>query len=140
MRSSVPDAGLATIIEVAVTEKLERLEARRFGKSKTPRKRVDESDTSASSRYIPAPVRRAVWERDGTQCTYVDEKGRRCAERLNLEFDHLDPFGRGGDHRPENLRLRCRTHNLFKAEQDYGKDVMKRYRRSPDRVLEPQHE
>ncbi len=32
MCSSVPDGDLATIIEVAVTEKLERLESRRFGK------------------------------------------------------------------------------------------------------------
>ena len=31
MRSSVPDGDLARVIEAAVTEKLERLEARRFG-------------------------------------------------------------------------------------------------------------
>src|SRR5262249_32321150 len=52
MRSQVPDGDLGVIIEQAVTEKLERLEARRFGVTKTPRKAVGESDTSASSRYI----------------------------------------------------------------------------------------
>ena len=36
MRSSVPDGDLAAIIEEAVTEKLERLEAKRFAKSKSP--------------------------------------------------------------------------------------------------------
>ena len=36
MRSSVPDGDLAAIIEQAVTEKLERLEARRFAKTKRP--------------------------------------------------------------------------------------------------------
>ena len=33
MRPSVPDEDLAAIIEAAVTEKLERLEARRFAKT-----------------------------------------------------------------------------------------------------------
>ena len=36
MRSSVPDGDLAAIIDAAVTEKLERLEARRFGRTKAP--------------------------------------------------------------------------------------------------------
>ncbi len=137
LRSSVPDGDLAKIIEAAVTEKLERLEAKRFGKSKTPRKSVEESDTSPSSRYIPASVRRAVIERDGGRCAFVDTRGRRCNERHALEFHHRNPFARGGDRRPENIQLACRAHNIYMAEQDYGKDVMKRYRRSPDRVSEP---
>jgi hypothetical protein len=60
MRSSVPDGDLATILEEAVTEKLEKLEAKRYGKSKKPRKNLAKTDTSPSSRFIPAPVRRAV--------------------------------------------------------------------------------
>ncbi len=55
MRSSVPDGDLAAIIEEAVTGKLERLEAKRFGKTKAPRKSLEQTDTSPSSRYIPAP-------------------------------------------------------------------------------------
>jgi hypothetical protein len=38
MRSRVPDGDLAAVIEEAVTEKLERLEARRFANTTTPRK------------------------------------------------------------------------------------------------------
>ena len=38
MRSEVPDGDLAAVIEAAVTLKLERLEARRFAATKTPRK------------------------------------------------------------------------------------------------------
>jgi len=34
MRSSVPDGDLAKVIDAAVTEKLERIEAKRFGKTK----------------------------------------------------------------------------------------------------------
>jgi hypothetical protein len=68
MRSSVPDGDLTVIIEEAVTEKLERLEAKRFAKTKAPRKSLAETDTPPSSRYIPAPVKRAVYERDQGQC------------------------------------------------------------------------
>ena len=59
---------LATVIEAAVTEKLEKLEAKRFGVTKRSRKSFAESDTSRS-RHIPAAVRRLVFERDRGQCT-----------------------------------------------------------------------
>ena len=38
MRSSVPDGDLARIVDIAVTEKLQRVEARRFGKARAPRR------------------------------------------------------------------------------------------------------
>jgi 5-methylcytosine-specific restriction endonuclease McrA len=137
MRSSVPDGDLATIIEEAVTEKLERLESKRFGKTNAPRKTLTETNTSPKSRHIPAAVKRAVYERDQGQCTYVAPNGRRCSERHRLEFHHGKPFGRGGDHRVENVHLMCRAHNGYFADRDYGKKKMKRYRRSADRVSEP---
>ena len=133
MRSSVPDGNLAVIIDLAVTEKLERLEARRFAKTKAPRKRLAETDTRPKSRYIPAPVRRTVEKRDGGRCTYRDRHGRRCTKRHDLEFHHRRPFGRGGEHRPAVLCLMCRTHNALLAEQDFGKEVMARYRRGARR-------
>ena len=123
MGCSGPD-GLAQVIEAAVTEKLERLEAKRFGKTKAPRKGLAETDTSASTRYIPAAVRRAVCERDGNRCGFVDARGRRCTERHRLEFHHLDPWGApggpDGDHSPANIALRCKLcrirHNLHYAD------------------------
>ena len=75
-RSSVPDGDLAAIIEAAVTEKLERLEAKRFAKTKSPRKSVEQADTSPSSRYIPAPVKRAVRERDGGPVRLRERAGK----------------------------------------------------------------
>jgi 5-methylcytosine-specific restriction endonuclease McrA len=130
MRTAVPDGDLATLVELAVTEKIERLEAQRFGRVKTPRKTIAETDMSPSSRRIPAPVRRAVHERDEGRCTYVDGRGRRCTARERLEFHHREPFGRGGDHSLGNLALTCRAHNALMAERDYGKETMARHRRS----------
>jgi len=132
MRVSVPDGDLGAIIEAAVTEKLERLEAKRFGKTKAPRKGLAETDTAPTSRNIPAAVRRAVYERDEGRCMYVDARGRRCTARDRLEFHHHGvPFGRGGDHSPGNVRLACGTHNALMAEVEYGKERMGRYRRRP---------
>jgi len=136
MRSSVPDGDLAVIIEQAVTEKLERLEARRFAKTKAPRRSPAQVDTQSSSRHIPAAVRRAVYERDGGRCRFADEHGRRCTARDRLEFHHRHPFGYGGDCSLENIRLMCRAHNQYLAEHDYGKQAMARFRRSEHRVSE----
>ena len=127
---------LVGAIEASVTERLERLEAKRYGETKKPRKNLDETDTSPKSRYVPVAVRRRVCERDGTQRTFVDEKGRRCSEREGLEFHHEDPYGLGGDHDPGRMRLLCRRHNIYLAEQDYGNSVMEKYRKKDGRVSE----
>ncbi len=136
MRPGVPDGDLAAILEEAVTEKLERLEAKRFAESRKPRKDLEDVDASSSSRYIPAPVKRIVRRRDGGQCTFVDRNGRRCPEQRHLEFHHRDPYGRGGDRSPENICLMCRAHNAYLAELDYGKGVMEKYRKGDGRVSE----
>ena len=128
MRPSVPNGDLGAIIEQAVSEKLERLEAKRFGKTGSPRKTLAKTDTRASSRYLPAPIRRAVYERDDGRCTFVDEAGRRCRSRERLEYHHEDPYGRGGGHGPDNIRLLCRPHNVLLAERDYGKAWMDQFR------------
>jgi len=126
LRSEIPDGDLAAVIERAVSEKLDRLEARRFGSTKAPRATLAEVDTSGASRHIPAAVRRAVRERDGSRCRYVDEHDRRCSERTRLEFHHRHPFAMGGDHRPENISLLCPQHNRLLAEHDYGQAAIRR--------------
>ncbi|HJS74661.1 MAG TPA: hypothetical protein VJ921_10260, partial [Vicinamibacteria bacterium] len=133
---SLMNEDLAAVIEAAVTEKLERLEAKRYAEVKKPRKRLEETDVSPKTRTIPAAVKRAVRKRDGDRCRFVDRTGRRCTERRGLEFHHHDPFGRGGDHHPSNLSLSCKAHNAYSAERDFGKAVMDRHRGNGDRVSE----
>ena len=50
MGSSVPDGDLGTILEEAVTEKLERLESKHFAKTKAPTKSLEAQATSHASR------------------------------------------------------------------------------------------
>ena len=130
MRSRLSDSDLAAVIEAAVTEKLERLEAKRFAQTSAPRRTLMQTPTAPKSRHIPAAVRRAVAMRDGHRCRFLDAKGRRCSERNRLEFHHVYPFGRGGGHSPANVGLLCKTHNLLMAEQDYGRLTLERNRGS----------
>jgi hypothetical protein len=136
MRSSIPDGDLAAIIEDAVSQKLVRLEARRFAETAAPRKSLRNTSTSAKSRYVPAAVRRAVYRRDGGRCAFVDDQGKRCTARDHLEFHHRHPFGYGGEHDPENLNLMCRAHNAYLAEVDYGKKPLSCRSGARDRVSE----
>jgi hypothetical protein len=124
-----PGADLATLVEQAVTRELERLEVRRFGRTKAPRKTLAETDTSAGPRAIPAAVRRAVYERAGARCAFRDARGRRCEERSRLQFHHRHPHGHGGDRTPDNISLLCRSHNQHLAEIDYGQTAIARHRR-----------
>ncbi|HEY5956969.1 MAG TPA: HNH endonuclease signature motif containing protein, partial [Polyangiaceae bacterium] len=86
---------------------------------------------SERSRTVPAPVLRAVWERDGGQCSFVDDEGHRCTERRFLEIDHVNPFAHGGPSTIENCRLLCRSHNLYHAKRIFGPAVMNRARSRP---------
>ena len=137
MRTAVPDGDLGKVIRLAVTRELARLEAKRFAKTKAPRKRLAQADTRPKSRYIPAAVRRFVEKRDGGRCTFRDKSGRRCTKRHDLEFHHKGAYGRGGHHSPENVALMCRTHNALLAEQDFGKEKMARFRRRASRDRKP---
>jgi hypothetical protein len=138
LQALVPGADLAAALEQAVTERLERLEARRFARTKAPRKGLvamapvtAPARTPArapSSRHIPAAIRRAVYERDGDRCAYVDDHGRRCPQTDRLEYHHRHPFGLGGKHGVANVALVCPAHNAYLAECDYGREAMARHR------------
>lgn len=78
---------------------------------------------------IPAEVRRQVWARDGGRCSFEAPDGLRCESRWMLELDHVVPWSRGGSPTVNNLRLRCRAHNLLHAERTIGRDRMELFRR-----------
>ncbi len=102
----------------------EKLEKRKFGGG-TSR---PTSRPSANPDYIPKAVRREVWQRDGGQCTYESDAGRRCECRKQLQFDHVISRALGGESTPPNLRLRCHAHNQLAAERAFGKRFMERKR------------
>ena len=115
-----PGCDVAQVLELALSELVQKLEKRKFADTDAPRVRRGSGD----SRNVPAEVRRQVAKRDGKRCTFVSDTGVRCAERSLLEFDHELPVARGGRSTVANVRLRCRAHNQFAAEQVYGEGFM----------------
>jgi hypothetical protein len=70
------------------------------------------------SRYVPQPVRKHLIQRDQARCAYVDPRSKRqCTATHHLEFDHVQPFARGGLTTEENLRVLCANHNRFRARR-----------------------
>jgi hypothetical protein len=79
---------------------------------------------SSDPRYVPAAVKRGVWERDGGRCTFVSTTGHRCPARQSLEYDHVQEVARGGRATVSGIRLLCRAHNQHAAEQTFGVEFM----------------
>ena len=113
---ALPNGDLALLFERALDELIARELKRRVGAGK-PR-RV--STPRPGSRHVPLTVARQVWERDGSQCTFVDSSGRRCQERQFLTFEHRHPFSQGGPATLENLCLLCKAHNAHTARNVFG--------------------
>jgi len=91
----------------------------------------------AKGRHIPAHVRRGVHGRDQGRCTFVSESGHRCEARTQLEFDHVLPVARGGAATIDNIRLRCRAHNQYGADEAFGRAFMNAIRRRRAPSTEP---
>ena len=118
----IPSGDVGVVLETALDELLIKLRKRKFGETHAPRRA--QRGLKPGSRHIPAEVKRKVSERDGRQCTFVGETGRRCSEVAMLEYHHQQPFGRGGQTTVSNIRLLCRMHNGYEAERDFGKEHM----------------
>ena len=118
---ALPSADVGEVFERGLDSLVDELERHKFAKCA----RSGSRKSAAQGRYIPAEIRRAVWERDGGQCSFVSEYGKRCEARSRLEFDHVDPVARGGETSVDGLRLRCRTHNQYEAERTFGAGLMK---------------
>jgi hypothetical protein len=129
MRHAVPNGDPSVIIDKALTVLLTQLERTKL--AATPRPRAGQAMT-LGTRHVPAVVRRAVWARDGSRCAFVSADGRRCEERGFLELHHTVPYAAGGSATVDAIELRCRAHNLYEAELDFGPSV--RQRRSPCEV------
>ena len=131
----LPSGDLAQVLDRALDALIEKLERRKFAATARPRRdRLSSEPAHANrrpghaARHIPARVKRAVWERDGEQCTFVSESGHRCPARKFLEFDHVEPVARGGRSTVAGIRLRCRAHNQYGAELAFGAQFMRRKR------------
>lgn len=131
LRHQIPNGDLAEIVDRALSLLIADVKKRRFAVGRKPRSKAAAVEGPARSRTVPDAIKRAVYERDGGQCTYVGLDGRRCEERGWLEIDHRDGFARTWEHRVEGSRLLCRAHNGHAADRMYGKKWMDEKRAKP---------
>lgn len=116
LRHSVPNGDPSAIIDRALTLLVEQLERAKTARASRPRQRRPPRSRKVPSRYIPADVRRTVWQRDRGQCAFVGAQGR-CRETGRLEFHHIVPFSDGGATDVANLSLRCQAHNGYESQR-----------------------
>ena len=62
------------------------------------RQLTDQDSTANARPPIPKAVQREVWRRDQGKC--VD-----CGSQINLEFDHIIPFAKGGSTTTRSIQL-----------------------------------
>jgi hypothetical protein len=117
MRHRNPTGDLEVIIREAIEALAEKLEKERLGRTERPRA----SRGSADPGHVTKAALREVVARDGMQCSFVSADGERCGSRDFLEVDHRTPRALGGTGDPSNLRVLCRSHNQYAAEQVFGR-------------------
>ena len=130
----VPTGDPAAIVKRALAHLRDQALAKKSAATDRPRKTAP---SETRTRHIPAWIRRAVWRRDGGRCTFADAHGRRCGSRRALEYHHLENWAEGGEHGLETLALRCRAHNQYQAELDYGAAFMEAKRRDRGGARDP---
>ena len=122
----VPSGDLEQVLDRALDALIRQLEHARFAATDKPR--TARQRATAGRRHVPAHVKRAVFARDEGRCTYVSDSGRRCEARRDLQFDHIEPFARGGEATVRGIRLLCPAHNQLEAERVFGAALMERKR------------
>jgi 5-methylcytosine-specific restriction endonuclease McrA len=118
MRHRNPRGDLAVMVEAALELLIAKLSKERLGAGA---KTNPMTTRRLTAERIDRALRAAVFARDGMQCTFIDESGRRCSECGFLEIDHIVPRARGGKTELENLRVLCRAHNRLMAERAFGR-------------------
>ena len=128
---------VAAVLHEAMRCAIEK-HGKRKGAVRPERKVAPQAAPPKDPAAISAELRRKVWERDGGRRAWTGPDGRRCGSRWQVEVDHVKPAAQGGKAALENLRLACRQHNLFHAEEVYGKELMKKYRKAAGVARRPQ--
>ena len=105
-----PQGKTGVALKLALKTALSRLDPTLRNSSK--KELVSTSEVVSQGRYVPAEIRRRVWNRDGGKCVYKSPDGKVCGSAFMLQMDHIQPLAMGGKTELDNLRLLCASHNL----------------------------
>lgn len=122
MSHAIPSGDVLELTKRAYRELIATAEKKMRGKAERPRP-APTRKTKGISRHAT----RAMFERHGEQCCYVDEKtGARCPSRAFLQRDHVVLRAHGGSDDAENLQPMCARHNVFLAKRALGRAYVER--------------
>jgi len=125
---SVPGATVEDVLSTGLDLILDR-DRKRKALVANPRPAPTEASAEPGASYIPAAVRREVWQRDQGRCQWKLDSGGVCGSRLRVELDHVKLRCRTAKPLASELRLLCRAHNVLAAREALGDTVMDRYTR-----------
>jgi hypothetical protein len=123
-----PGATVEDVLSAGLDLILDR-DRKRKGLVANPRPAPADTPAEPGASYIPAAVRREVWQRDQGRCQWKLDSGGICGSRLRVELDHVNLKCRGARPVASELRLLCRSHNDLAAREALGDTVMDRYTR-----------
>jgi hypothetical protein len=119
---AVPDGDRLKLAKRAFRTFIEEEEKKRRAATERPR-----PGPAKPTKTIPRASTRAMFERHGEQCCYVDATtGERCPSRVYIQRDHRRMRVHGGTHDPENLQPMCGPHNRFLAALALGRTRIER--------------
>lgn len=138
LRHKFPSGDLGAILGHAIALLHKQIRKQKFADCEKPRRPAvrdavssSERESRAIGRKIPASIRRAVAKRDEERCSYATRSGLRCNATGFLEFHHVIPWARVQSHEIDNITLRCRAHNQYAADRDFGLQHMAQFK-TPD--------
>ena len=86
-----------------------------------PQKIEKVSESSSVTRHISPEIRERVFEKADYQCEYHGSDGVRCSSRTGLQIEHSLPFAIYRSNDEQYLKIFCKAHNHFAAEEFYGR-------------------
>jgi hypothetical protein len=123
---SLPGATVEDVLSAGLDLILDR-DRKRKGLVANPRPAPAEASAEPGASYIPAAVRREVWQRDQGKCQWKLDSGGICGSRLRVELDHVNLKCRGARPVAAALRALCRAHDDLAAREALGDAMMDRY-------------
>lgn len=125
---TMPGADAAAVLAEGMKLLLAK-DAKKKGLVAKPRPRKALGRRRFQTRYLPADVRRAIWQRDQGRCQWPLEKGGVCSSEFQPELDHIHGYRPGEPVKLEDLRVLCHHHNQLHARQVFGDAYMRAFRR-----------
>ena len=110
--------GIAKPANVKSMETKDSLEESLPTAQSTAKMAVIQTRSSKDVRYVSAPDRKQLFQKQG--CCQWKKDGKICGSKFQLQTDHIQPIWADGTSEPTNLQLLCGFHNRLKYRGENG--------------------